>query len=225
MQCWAPSGRVIRPKGSTHPNTPSHCRAEAAWHGHNHTQVPSVPGPSSKLSGETPHPTQRICARTIFCGVNAMKVLGKWGIASLYLWKSSSSLCSCQGGQSNSSGCWGTLTALVLSCTPVQHKSKWQLLVLCLSRPRELHGTDKADTKGTSFPLIATAGLPGLLKRCMRDSTLSGSAPTQLLCSTQASRQTQEPPSFLAAEGELDQIQICSAHQKIAPMGCSRSQT
>lgn len=65
------------------PHSPFHCRTEAAWHGHNHAQVASVPGPSSKLSRETPHPMQRVCARTIFPGVNAMKVcLGKssaWG--------------------------------------------------------------------------------------------------------------------------------------------------
>lgn len=72
--------------------------------------------PAQSLAGK-PHPMQRVCARTIFPGVNAMKVC---------LGKSSASLCRCWGGWSSFLGCWGTLTALVLSCTTVWHKSKWQ---------------------------------------------------------------------------------------------------
>lgn len=47
------------------PHTSFHCRTEAAWHGHNQTQVVSVPGPSSKLSRETPPHAEGMCKDNI----------------------------------------------------------------------------------------------------------------------------------------------------------------
>lgn len=118
-----------------------------------------------------------------------------------------------------------------LWCSPALEfsiKASGSLLVLCLSRHREMHGTDQADHNGNSIP-----------SRCHSSGAWNSSGDAQGTISRQILlphsccvphrpadiKQGQDPPFLLVSKGGLNQIQICAAHQKIAPMGCSRSQT
>lgn len=95
-------------------------------------------------------------------------------------------------------------------------------LVWCPSRHRELHRTDQADHQGNFIPSHCRSWAAWDAQGTITRWAL---LPQNCCVLHRPADIKEESPSFLAAKGGFDQIQICSAHQRIARMGCSWSQT